>query len=95
MKKILSIDSGGVRGIIPALILAEIEARTSQPVSELFDFFVGTSTGGMRVLGLNCPAPSGGGKPLSSAAQVAGLFHLWGSRIFGTQVSKGNFDRFR
>jgi patatin-like phospholipase/acyl hydrolase len=90
MKKILSIDSGGIRGIIPALILAELEARTSLPVSELFDFFVGTSTGGMLVLGLNCPAPSGGGEPQSSAAQVAGLFQLWGSRIFGTQVSKGN-----
>jgi len=38
MKKILSIDAGGVRGIVPAIILAEIEARTGQPVSALFDF---------------------------------------------------------
>src|SRR5262245_25445330 len=50
MRKILSIDAGGVRGIIPATILAEVEARTGQPVCSLFDFFAGTSSGGMLVL---------------------------------------------
>jgi uncharacterized protein len=58
MKKILSIDAGGVRGIIPATILAEVEARTGQPVCGLFDFLAETSSGGMLVLALNCPATS-------------------------------------
>ena len=92
MKKILSIDSGGIRGIIPALILAELEARTGQPVSELFDLFVGTSTGGMLVLGLNCPAQSSGLDPRCSAAQVAQLFHQWGSRVFGSSIPKGSLS---
>jgi uncharacterized protein len=37
MKKLLSIDGGGIRGIIPATILAEIEQRTDRPVASLFD----------------------------------------------------------
>ena len=37
MRKLLSIDGGGVRAIIPAMILAEIEKRTGQAVQELFD----------------------------------------------------------
>ena len=35
--KVLSIDGGGMRGIIPAKILHEIETRTGRHVSELFD----------------------------------------------------------
>jgi len=88
MKKILSIDSGGVRGIIPAIILAELERRTSQPICELFDFFAGTSTGGMLVLGLNRPNPFSGGRPFCSAVEVAMLFHEWGPRVFGHWLSK-------
>jgi patatin-like phospholipase/acyl hydrolase len=88
MRKILSIDAGGVRGIIPATILAEVEARTEQPVCNLFDFFAGTSSGGMLVLALNCPDASGYPRPLCSAAEVAGLFHEWGDRPFGSKVSK-------
>src|SRR6516165_5044558 len=88
MRKILSIDAGGVRGIIPATILAEVEARTEQPVCNLFDFFAGTSSGGMLVLALNCPDASGYPRPLCSAAEVAGLFHEWGERPFGSKVSK-------
>jgi patatin-like phospholipase/acyl hydrolase len=30
MRKILSIDAGGVRGMIPATVLAELETRTGQ-----------------------------------------------------------------
>lgn len=31
MIKILSIDGGGIRGIIPAVVLAEIEKQTGKP----------------------------------------------------------------
>lgn len=44
-KKILSIDGGGVRGLIPAIVLREIERRTERPAHELFDVIAGTSTG--------------------------------------------------
>jgi len=88
MKKILSIDAGGMRGIIPAIILAEIEARAGRPVCQLFDFFAGTSTGGMLALGLNCPASADCLRPLSSASDVEWLFHQWGNRAFGNKSSR-------
>ncbi len=68
MKKILSIDGGGVRGIIPAVVLADIEQRTGKPISELFDLVTGTSVGGMLALGLAVPDPHG--KPKYSAKEL-------------------------
>ncbi|KYC42754.1 patatin [Scytonema hofmannii PCC 7110] len=53
--KILTIDGGGIRGIIPALILAEIEKRTQKQIFSLFDLIAGTSTGGVLALGLTKP----------------------------------------
>ena len=53
--KILSIDGGGIRGIIPALLLAEIERRTEKPIFTLFDLITGTSSGGILALGLTKP----------------------------------------
>ncbi len=52
---ILSIDGGGIRGIIPAIIIAEIEKLTGVPAYQLFDLIAGTSTGGILALGLTVP----------------------------------------
>ena len=48
--KILSIDGGGIRGIIPAHLLAGFEKETGKRVYELFDIVAGTSTGGLIAL---------------------------------------------
>ncbi|NES99746.1 MAG: patatin [Sphaerospermopsis sp. SIO1G1] len=53
--KILAIDGGGIRGIIPAMLLAEIEKRTQKPIYSLFDVIAGTSSGGILALGLTKP----------------------------------------
>ena len=42
---ILQIDGGGVKGIIPAVICAEIERLVGKPIYEIFDLITGTSTG--------------------------------------------------
>ena len=55
--KVLAIDGGGIRGLIPALVLAEIERRTGRPTAELFDLIAGTSTGGILACALCAPAP--------------------------------------
>ncbi len=52
--KILSIDGGGIRGIIPLKILSALEKMTG-PIHETFDFIGGTSTGGIIALGLTAP----------------------------------------
>ena len=47
MKTILSIDGGGIRGIIPASTLVALEQQLGKPVRECFDFVAGTSTGAL------------------------------------------------
>ena len=53
VRRVLSIDGGGIRGIIPALVLAHLERQMGAPAIELFDLIVGTSTGGILALGLS------------------------------------------
>lgn len=50
--RILSIDGGGLRGIVPLMILKQIESESGKRIHELFDMVVGTSTGGIIVCGL-------------------------------------------
>lgn len=47
---VLSIDGGGVRGIIPAQILANIELLKGRSIVSNFDLLAGTSTGGILAL---------------------------------------------
>ncbi|WP_414754492.1 patatin-like phospholipase family protein [Anabaena sp. CCY 9910] len=83
--KILSIDGGGIRGIIPALLLAEIERRTQEPIFSLFDLIAGTSSGGILALGLTKPRLNSSEElPLSeyTAEDLVQLFIEYGVEIF-------------
>ena len=73
--KILSIDGGGIRGLIPALVLAEIERRTGRRIGQLFDLIAGTSTGGIIACALAKPEPL-------TAEDVAELYVDEGPEIF-------------
>lgn len=63
--KILSIDGGGIRGIIPAVVLNYLEEKTGRKVHEMFDFIAGTSTGGLLTLLVNKVNPLSGRALLS------------------------------
>lgn len=52
MKTILSIDGGGIRGIIPLACLARLETIEGKPCREIFDMVVGTSTGAVIAAGI-------------------------------------------
>src|SRR5579863_8397701 len=78
--RVLSIDGGGIRGVIPAMVLAEMERRTGKRVAELFDLITGTSTGGILALALT--KPGDGGKPQYSATDLIGLYERQGQTIF-------------
>ncbi|MHC5820229.1 MAG: patatin-like phospholipase family protein [Nostoc sp.] len=85
--KILSIDGGGIRGIIPALLLSEIERRTQKPIFSLFDLITGTSSGGILALGLTKPRLSSDvsdNLPLAeyTAEDLLQLFIEYGVEIF-------------
>jgi uncharacterized protein len=84
VKKLLSIDGGGIRGIIPAVILAEIEKRTGRSIAALFDLVAGTSTGGILALGLT--KPDGDGGPAFTAARLARLYEDEGRTIFSRDL---------
>ncbi len=84
MRKVLSIDGGGIRGIIPAMVLTEIETRTGKATSELFDLVAGTSTGGILALGLTKPGQDGA--PEYSAERLIELYETEGGKIFDRPV---------
>lgn len=79
MKLILSIDGGGIRGIVPGLILDYIEQQTGQPIAESFDIISGTSTGGIIALGLQAKKNDGA---LYSAKEITEIYTKHGEDIF-------------
>lgn len=85
---ILSIDGGGIRGVIPARLLAHIEERLaskySHPIrlASLFDIIAGTSTGGIIALGLSAPATFKNESEGYPAKILAELYRDHGSEIF-------------
>lgn len=75
--RILSIDGGGIRGFIPAVILSLLEEDTQCKISEMFDLIVGTSTGGIIGLGLTVPKDEKEEIkcPEYSAAELADIYY--------------------
>ena len=50
--RILCLDGGGIRGLVTLSVLQEIERKMKRKITEIFDWIVGTSTGGIIALGL-------------------------------------------
>lgn len=80
--KILSIDGGGVRGIIPALILKALESKlkNKRHLAECFDIMSGTSTGGIVVLFLNTPGADK--QPKFCADDIVRFYRGFGPKVF-------------
>ena len=79
--RVLAIDGGGIRGLIPALVLAEIESRTSRRIADLVDLVAGTSTGAILACALTRPDPL-------PAADLAGIYVDEGPKIFDRSLLK-------
>ena len=77
--RVLAIDGGGIRGLIPALVLAELERRAGRRVFEMFDLIAGTSTGGILACALCAPDPL-------PAEEVASIYEEEGPAIFDRSV---------
>lgn len=73
--RILAIDGGGIRGILPACILSELESRyvEGKSIGRHFDMIAGTSTGGIIALALGLGIP---------ARRVLDIYMENGARIF-------------
>ena len=72
-RRILAIDGGGVRGIIPATALAELERSSGRPARETFDFLAGTSTGAVIAGALAAGIP---------AERLVSLYRRRGPELF-------------
>ena len=79
---VLALDGGGIRGVIPAMVLAEIEQRCNKRIGELFDLIAGTSTGGILALGLTTPDPANTALPRYRADDLVQLYTEKGHVIF-------------
>jgi patatin-like phospholipase/acyl hydrolase len=80
MKKLLSIDGGGYRGVIPLSVIAWLEEKLGGPVSKYFDLIAGTSTGGIVACGLT--HTTDGKTPTYSAQSLLSLYKDEGETIF-------------
>lgn len=80
MRRILSIDGGGIKGVFPASFLASIEDALGSRVADYFDLIVGTSTGGIIALGLGLGY---------SAADILALYETHGPAVFGRGLLGG------
>jgi uncharacterized protein len=88
--KVLCIDGGGIRGLIPALVLTEIERRTGRRTAEMVDFVAGTSTGGILACALTRAGADGA--PRYSAQELANIYLEEGPRIFRRSLLKRIFS---
>jgi hypothetical protein len=57
---VLVLTGGGVRGLVPLRVLAQLETLTGKKTGELFDFMAGTSTGAISCAILSIPDEAGG-----------------------------------
>lgn len=81
MKRLLCIDGGGIRGLVPAIFLERLEHATSRSIAQQFDLISGTSTGGLLALGLTVPNADRSG-PRHRASDLRRLYEERTDLIF-------------
>ncbi len=90
--RILSIDGGGIRGILPGVILTYIEDQLRKRegdhvrLSDYFDLIAGTSTGGILACAYLIPEKDAEGRPTGrpkfTAGEAVDIYLKKGSKIF-------------
>ncbi|KAL6993707.1 hypothetical protein U1Q18_011820 [Sarracenia purpurea var. burkii] len=94
MVTVLSIDGGGIRGIIPGTLLAYLESKLQEldgedaRLADYFDVIAGTSTGGLVTAMLT--APNKDNRPLFAAKDINN-FYLEQSPLIFPQSSRKSF----
>ncbi len=89
LTRILSIDGGGIRGVVPGQILVALEEKLQKldnnpkgKIADYFDMIAGTSTGGILACIYLSPEKAGSKKPRFSAKQAVDLYLERGDEIF-------------
>lgn len=84
--RILSIDGGGVRGILPSVILSRLEELTGRHPADLFDLMIGTSTGSIIISVLNIPDEHG--KPKFNCNDLLDIYLKECPKVFSASTWK-------
>lgn len=79
---ILTVDGGGIKGIIPSYFLSQLEAQLQKSCYEMFDIIGGTSTGGIIATALSSPINKS--QPLT-ASEIYDIYTSDGAQIFVPQ----------
>ncbi|KAL1564098.1 patatin-like protein 2 isoform X1 [Salvia divinorum] len=93
MVTVLSIDGGGVRGIIPATILAHLESKLQEldgpnaRIADYMDVIAGTSTGGLIATMLTAPGTDN--RPLYAARNITNFYLEQCPKIFPEKSRRG------
>ncbi|KAL1183515.1 hypothetical protein V6Z11_A02G188300, partial [Gossypium hirsutum] len=88
MVTVLSIYGGGIRGIIPSVLLASLESKLQEldgpnaRIADYFDIVAGTSTGGLIATMLTAPNKDNGRQPLYEAKDIAKFYLEHSPKIF-------------
>ncbi|KAL6856256.1 hypothetical protein ACP4OV_019058 [Aristida adscensionis] len=83
---VLTIDGGGIRGLIPGTVLAFLESKLQEidgpgaRLADYFDYIAGTSTGGLITAML--AAPDKDKRPLFAAKEINKFYVDNGPHIF-------------
>lgn len=81
--RVLSLDGGGVRGLIQALYLEYIEEVTGKPICDLFHVICGTSVGGINTAALTTPlSKDEPNKPRFTAKDLISLYVKDSKKMF-------------
>lgn len=85
---VLSLDGGGIRGLLASMVLDDLSQKIGKSIPDAFDFFAGTSIGGLICLGLNTPSLSDPSRPQYNAQYIARLLKDNGKIIFPDITAK-------
>ncbi len=83
--RVLSLDGGGMRGIVPATFLETMEKISGLGIAEMFDVVTGTSTGAILTVGLTVANEDN--KPKYKASDFVKLYQDMGAVIFHKERS--------
>ncbi|XP_009589752.1 patatin-like protein 2 [Nicotiana tomentosiformis] len=98
MVTVLSIDGGGIRGIIPGTLLAFLETKLQEidgpnaRIADYFDVVAGTSTGGLVTTMLT--APNKDNLPLYAAKDITNFYMEHSPKIFPTSSRTRFVEKF-